>query len=324
MKEFILSLGARAGDTEEVRLKKRIYAPMCLSGIMTGLITSGVEAWFNVFPAALVPLVLAGIFLTALLVLSFSGNLVVPIYIGFINLLIFPPLNQWMMGGFFAGGAISLWGISAPFGAFLFQNARAAVTQFFAYVVVGTAAIVAEIIYPSPWPAPEKGFSYGLLIFDFAGFTLFVMMNVMHFVQQREDAMSALNREHKLLQVEREKSESLLLNVLPGVIAERLKQNDSYIADRYPKVSILFADIVNFTPLSAKLQPEELVNLLNQIFTRFDRLAEKFGLEKIKTIGDAYMAAAGLPVEREDHALACVEMAMAMQHELSELTAVGS
>jgi len=117
----------------------------------------------------------------------------------------------------------------------------------------------------------------------------------------------------KALAAEREKAEQLLLNVLPEPIADRLKQSQSAIAEHFDEVTILFADIVGFTPLSARLKPIELVNFLNQIFSTFDRLAEQYQLEKIKTIGDAYMVAAGLPLPRADHASAIAEMALAMQ-----------
>jgi len=116
----------------------------------------------------------------------------------------------------------------------------------------------------------------------------------------------------KALAAEREKAEQLLLNVLPEPIADRLKQSQSAIAEHFDEVTILFADIVGFTPLSARLKPIELVNFLNQIFSTFDRLAEQYQLEKIKTIGDAYMVAAGLPLPRADHASAIAEMALAM------------
>jgi class 3 adenylate cyclase len=108
------------------------------------------------------------------------------------------------------------------------------------------------------------------------------------------------------------KSERLLLNILPGVIAERLKESAQPIADRLESVTVLFADICGFTPLSESLSPEGLVHLLNQIFSEFDALAERHGLEKIKTIGDAYMAAAGLPSPRPDHAAAVARMALDM------------
>ena len=115
------------------------------------------------------------------------------------------------------------------------------------------------------------------------------------------------------LRLEQEKSERLLRNILPEPIANQLKQNQGAIAEQFNEVTILFADLVGFTPLSARLTPIELVNLLNQIFSTFDELAEQLGLEKIKTIGDAYMVAAGLPVPRADHAEAIANMALARQ-----------
>ncbi len=115
------------------------------------------------------------------------------------------------------------------------------------------------------------------------------------------------------LRLEQQKSEQLLRNILPEAIANQLKQNPGAIAEQFNEVTILFADLVGFTPLSARLKPIELVNLLNQIFSIFDELAERLGLEKIKTIGDAYMVAAGLPIPRSDHADAIAQMALAMQ-----------
>lgn len=115
------------------------------------------------------------------------------------------------------------------------------------------------------------------------------------------------------LRLEQEKSERLLLNILPEPIAEKLKQSQEHIAENFEEVTIMFADIVGFTPLSARLEPIALVSLLNQIFSTFDELALQLGLEKIKTIGDAYMVAAGLPIPRPDHAEAIADMALAMQ-----------
>ncbi|MBE9114699.1 PAS domain S-box protein [Lusitaniella coriacea LEGE 07157] len=115
------------------------------------------------------------------------------------------------------------------------------------------------------------------------------------------------------LRLEQQKSEELLLNILPAAIARRLKEGSRAIAEQFDDVTILFADIVGFTPLSARLPATELVEFLNQIFSQFDQLAETQNLEKIKTIGDAYMVAGGLPVPREDHAAAIAQMALAMQ-----------
>ncbi|WP_234488559.1 adenylate/guanylate cyclase domain-containing protein [Oxynema sp. CENA135] len=115
------------------------------------------------------------------------------------------------------------------------------------------------------------------------------------------------------LEIEQAKSERLLLNILPETIADRLKQKPETIADNFTEVTILFADIVGFTKLSARVSPTELVNLLNEIFSEFDGLADRWNLEKIKTIGDAYMVVGGLPDPSDDHAASIAEMALDMQ-----------
>jgi class 3 adenylate cyclase len=107
-------------------------------------------------------------------------------------------------------------------------------------------------------------------------------------------------------------SDALLLNVLPRSIADRLKRGERVIADHYAEVTILFADVVDFTPFAARETPARVVAVLNDIFSRFDTLAERHGLEKIKTIGDAYMVVAGAPEPRADHASVIVDMAIEM------------
>ncbi|MCM1984344.1 adenylate/guanylate cyclase domain-containing protein [Lyngbya confervoides] len=111
---------------------------------------------------------------------------------------------------------------------------------------------------------------------------------------------------------EQEKSERLLLNILPGAIARRLKEDPAALASRFDEVTILFADIVGFTELASQMKPLELLTQLNGIFSAFDKLAEHYGLEKIKTIGDAYMIVGGIPTPRPDHAIAVLEMAIEM------------
>lgn len=118
------------------------------------------------------------------------------------------------------------------------------------------------------------------------------------------------------LAAEQEKSERLLLSIFPQPIAERLKREQSIIADSFSEVSVLFADIVNFTSLAARTPPIEIVKWLNKVFSAFDQLAEQHGLEKIKTIGDAYMVVGGLPTPRPDHAEAVAELALNMQQEI--------
>ncbi len=123
-------------------------------------------------------------------------------------------------------------------------------------------------------------------------------------------ALKSLDEQHQLLRLEQEKSERLLLNILPKPVAERLKQGQQVIADDFAAVTVLFADIVDFTSLAARMPAQDVVALLNAVFSRFDWLAERHGLEKIKTIGDAYMVVGGLPTARPDHAQAVAAFAL--------------
>jgi adenylate cyclase len=134
-----------------------------------------------------------------------------------------------------------------------------------------------------------------------------------HLTQQVNAMLDDLQVSAEKLQAEQQRAETLLLNILPGPIADELMHSRTSVPQHFDEVSILFADIVEFTQLSRHLSPIQLVELLNRIFSAFDALAEQFGLEKIKTIGDAYMVAAGLPTPRPDHAEALAEMALAMQ-----------
>ncbi|MDB4963658.1 MAG: family 3 adenylate cyclase [Myxococcales bacterium] len=133
--------------------------------------------------------------------------------------------------------------------------------------------------------------------------------------EQLEDLVK--QRTHELIE-EKHTSERLLLNVLPLPIAERLKNGESLIVDRFDSVSVLFADIVGFTALSSRTSPEKLVTMLNELFSAFDKLAEKHGLEKIKTIGDAYLVVAGIPQPIADHAIAISHMAIDMLAAIAE------
>jgi class 3 adenylate cyclase len=127
-------------------------------------------------------------------------------------------------------------------------------------------------------------------------------------------------RRGRALQLEQERSERLLLNVLPAPIAARLKAGEPVIADAFPEVTVLFADIVDFTRRSQRTGPAQVVATLNELFSAFDALAQRYGVEKIKTIGDAYMVAGGLPQPRPDHAQAIAEMALAVQAEVARHT----
>jgi len=131
-----------------------------------------------------------------------------------------------------------------------------------------------------------------------------------------------LQAEKELVELEKEKSEKLLLNILPGAIAGRLKSGEKTIANGHATVSVMFADLCGFTALSRKTNPAQLVEMLNGIFTAFDLIVEKHGVEKIKTIGDCYMMVGGLPTHRDDHAQVVADVALEMLMALDRLNQI--
>jgi class 3 adenylate cyclase len=167
-------------------------------------------------------------------------------------------------------------------------------------------AVYSQLVIDRPPPSPARGLSS----LGFEATFILVAVYLLEHAARRDFVLG------RLLDQEREKSERLLLNVLPSPIAQRLKENPGTIADGFAEATVLFADLADSTPHIAGLPPESAVELLNDVFTCFDRLADEHGLEKIKTIGDAYMVAGGLPEPRDDHAEAVVAMALAMQREV--------
>ncbi len=151
-------------------------------------------------------------------------------------------------------------------------------------------------------------------VINLLGFSTVMYVAMRYFQSQKAKVLEALA-------AEKARSERLLLSIFPGSVAERLKNNDLRIADHYDSATIMFADLVDFTGLSADMPPSALVDLLNQVFSKFDELANTHKLEKIKTIGDSYMVVGGVPVSRHDHATAIANMALEIQQVLNEVSA---
>ena len=256
-------------------------------------------------PVGFVPLVYFALLLGAIGVFSRTRDFAQLLRVNLVDILLAPTLSMIPLGGFLASGGVGLWGILAPLGALVFRDARTAARWYVAYLVVFLGSgIAGELIGGVP-PAPPAWFTSAMLGLNVAvgGTMVFTLLAL--FARQRADALSALR-------VEQAKAESLLLNILPRSIAEKLKDRSQTIADQFTSASILFADVVDFTPMAERLPPTEVVGILDHLFSHFDALAERYGLEKIKTIGDCYMVAAGVPTPRPDHARALALMALDM------------
>ena len=235
--------------------------------------------------------------------------------------LVFPFALQWSLGGFETSSAVCVWGITSPLGALLFVGARQSIPWFAAFVgLLGVSALIDPVLSDS---APDVPHAVVVMFFalNILGVALTAYALLQYFVRARERALLDLARQHRELEREQAKSERLLLNVLPEPVAARLKEREGVIADKCPAVTVLFADIVGFTQLSERLTASEVVSLLDRVFGRWDVLAAAHGTEKIKTIGDAYMVAAGVPVPRDDHVEAIASMALAMGSEVERCSA---
>jgi adenylate cyclase len=226
------------------------------------------------------------------------------LWVGQVAILLAPTLSMIPLGGFLASGGVGLWGILAPLGALVFSDVRSAVHWYVAYVVVFLGSGIAGELVGSIWPPVPGWFTSTMLALNIVvgGAIVFTLLAV--FAGERRDALAALRREQ-------EKAENLLLNILPRSIADRLKAQTKP-ADQFGSASILFADVVDFTAWSERLPPADVVGCLDYLFSHFDDLVERYGLEKIKTIGDCYMVAAGVPTPRPDHARALALMALDM------------
>jgi class 3 adenylate cyclase len=184
--------------------------------------------------------------------------------------------------------------------------------------VVGVAFVVAIVLYRG-----SSSLVLDVLFFVAAVIGTLLALRILErnrrqlFYQQ-----IVIRQQSDLLEAEMDKSEQLILNILPASIARRLRDGETTIADDYPAVSVLFGDIVGFTPLSAKLSAHELIEMLSSLFSRFDDLVTEHGLEKIKTIGDNYMAVSGLSGEA-DHAVKVVGLGLAMIDEANRHGAAG-
>jgi adenylate cyclase len=213
-------------------------------------------------------------------------------------MLVLPFVLQWTLGGYGPSSAVMIWAFAAPLGALVFFGPRQAVLVFAGYVALAVFSGIIDPLLPQPASTIPEGLRLVFFVLNIAGVSVVTYAVLQYFVAERERAQA--------------ETETLLHSILPRSIADRLKSGAQLIANEHPEVTVLFADLAGFTPLARRAGPAEIVTVLNRVFSAFDELAERHGLEKIKTIGDAYMAVAGAPEPRPDHARAAADMALDM------------
>ena len=275
--------------------------------ISLGILSSSMGIPFSLFMFFFLPMngeTVAGILF---LILAIWLLLVIIIYINkhislflfailsFSGLVIVDFLSSISMGGIHGSGVSIVWSLIPAMTAPILIGTQ----QTLIWLIIFILEVVGNAYLPELWnqssDLPSRAIQF-LFIFNLVGMSVFIIVVIQFFILQRDES--------------EEKSERLLLNILPREIADILRSEQRIVADAFDGVSILFADLVNFTPMSASMKPVDLVNLLNEVFSHFDLLTEKHHLEKIKTIGDCYMVASGIPTPRLNHAQSVTQMAL--------------
>lgn len=310
--------GIQPQDSEELRLNKSLLM------LATGLISVAIMVWVAIYS------VLGPQFSTTVpfaFQLLLAGNMLLYIRTGNFDFfrvsqlglfLFLPFLAQWIGGTIISTSGVLLWALLAPVGAILCIGPQQSIGWFIAWATL-TALSGAMDVYLADFSLVAQKDNVPTrttLVFftlNFIAVSTIIYMLLRYSIAEKRKMQRSLEMAHRQIQIEQERSEKLLLNILPGPIADRLKTSDKTIADGFADVTVMFADIVNFTQVAANMSPSQVFAMLNRIFSAFDELAEQFGLEKIKTIGDAYMVAGGLNEDLSDYSAAIADMAVAMR-----------
>ncbi len=315
--ERLRNAGVEPGDSPDLALNKQLL--FFATGLVSITSMLGVAIYWVLGPRFSVTL-------PYLFQLTLAGNLLLYIYsrnfdffrFSQLTLFLFAPFAmQWGIGNFITGSGIILWGLLAPFGAILCYGVRESIVWFLAWVLftalTGAFDFLLADAYATQKLAIPLRTSMVFFALNFIAVATIIYVLLRYSIQEKRKIQERLEEAHRQLLEAQYRSEKLLLNILPAPVAERLKQGEKIIADGFPEATVMFADLVDFTLIASHMSPEQVFGMLNEIFSAFDDLCARFGLEKIKTIGDAYMAAGGLDRAASDQASACADFALAMQ-----------
>ena len=292
----LASIGADPNDDLDTRKRKALLVYLAVLILPISLVWGtlylalGAVSGLVAYAYFTVSVVSIGLF-------AVTRNFRMLLLIQLLDITLAPTVSMWPTAGFLASGAVGLWGLLGPMGALVFGDFRFGIRWFVVFAIAFLGAGILGEITGGLSELP-RWFSTTMIALNVVvgGAVVFTLLAV--FAKQRQDAQDV--------------ADNLLLNILPRSIADKLKESPQTIADSFTSASVLFADVVEFTPLAQRLPPEQVVGMLDQLFGHFDTLAERYDLEKIKTIGDCYMAAAGIPAPRADHArtMACIALDM--------------
>ena len=286
-------------DSEPVRAEKTtifiVAAACCLAGLVWSLMYYLVFGWGLISALPLVFTVVVG---TALFVAHRTRAHRIAVYVQLSSIILITASLQWSIGGLFDSGFVLAWAFLGPLGALFFFSFRRAVPWFALFLGCLVITVVFDGYFTTHGQAVSAPLRALFFLLNLSVSTLVVFVFAAYFVT------AAITQ--------RMRADDLLNNALPQLIVKTLKSGRTVIADEYDTATVLFVDIVGSTPLFAELEPPEVVSWLNELFSSFDQIVSRHGVEKIRTIGDNYMVAAGVPVRRPDHAQAVAEVALEM------------
>ena len=301
---LLSEFGVDATDSDEVRQENIMLVAASIASGSSALV-------WGVIYSSQGKVVAGGILLVAMMIFSFflvnfarTGNISRFKFVVFTIYLTVPTSVAWFLGGFYQSSFMMIWSFNAAILALMTSTLRSASRWFYAYLLLVVASGFIQPFLPSDTLLSD-GFITIFIVLNLGLTSIIFFLVLRYFIDQK-------NKAYALLAVEQEKSDNLLLNVLPKEIADILKEKNQTIANHFDEASILFADLVGFTLLTESMAPEEMIGLLNDIYSHFDGLVDKYRLEKIRTIGDNYMVVSGVPTPRADHAQALAKMALDM------------
>ena len=307
LRDGLLRIGVLPSDRPEDRVRKRA---LVLAAVLTTVLAT---AWTLTYLyldrplSAAVPFAYQVISVVGLVYFARTRNFGPFRESQLLAMLILPFVLQWTLGGFVDSSAMMVWAFVAPLGALVMHGPRQAIAYFIAYLALTiVSGLVDPMLAANATPLPD---AVRLLFFvlNLAFVSIVVYAVLQYFVADRDRAQR--------------ESDRLLHNILPISIADRLRSGEQPIADEFHAVTVVFADVAGFTRLTREAGADEIIAILGRLFDAFDALADRYGLEKIKTIGDAYLAVAGAPEPRPDHIQAAAGMALAMVREAARVSA---
>jgi adenylate cyclase len=299
LRDRALSIGADPRDSTDERFRKRLLVGISLLILPIAMLW-GCSYWaVGELVVALTPWAYVAGSIVSLVVFARTRSLAFLRTAQQVLILVGPALGTIAVGGLDASSSVILWSLLAPLGAVAFDRPERAWPWFAAFVGTTVAALVlAGIVRPDGADLP-RAFVRAFDILNIVAVSFVAILLLVTFARGRDAAQARV--------------EELLLNVLPAEVAQRLQSDPNSIADQFDEASVLFADVVDFTPLASRLDARDVVGLLDRLFTSFDELVDRHEVEKIKTIGDCYMVAAGVPTPRPDHAQALARLAFELR-----------